>query len=131
VLSETDTLRVDADVRKEAMRAPDKLSNGGVAHNTLVQSTLQGGLRLVSTIGYERKFELTKLTKVVVDRRLGVDEILQFSHVEFSQTNHALARGDFVPVAFADLDCTEREPFPEVTEQGIERGKHALSCFRS
>ena len=131
VLPETDTLRVDANVREEAVRPPDELSDRGVAHHAFVKRVLQGGVRLRLAVGYECKVHLTKFTQVAVDRCLGVNEVLQFRHVEFPQANHALARGDFVAVTFANLDGTERQPFPKVAEQGVERGEHALSRFGS
>lgn len=131
VLSKSDQRFVDSDFCQKLVRSAHEVSEGFVIDdlflNCLADShILEGSLFSLVLSGKEWQFEVSVVFEFFMGFVCGVDEILDFGHLEFSAADKLVARSDFVPETQPNLCCSERKFVAVLFQESWEVEEDAL-----
>ncbi len=126
MLAKAQTCGIDSNCDEEIIGLRHEVCDGRMANYSAVES---GGNRLrylFPLIGNQGDGEIFPDTEIVHRFCLGVDEIFQFGHIEFTEPNHSLTWTYLVSVALPNLHCAKGQSLPEVAIKRGEICEHPL-----
>ena len=108
VLSEAETFRINANLHEEVVCLCHKIPYRRMTHCVRINRLLNGHLLFIHSICNQAEWCRRPWRKIMLRRFVWVDEIFQFGHVEFTQSNHPLTRRDLITVPLSNLYGTKR-----------------------
>ena len=135
MLSEADGGGLDSDGAQELEGSGDEVTNGLVANDSVSDGLTDlhhCGLSFVSILrggAPERKLDLGDLEELLVRLIVGVNEVLDLSHGELSDTEESLTRRDFITETKANLGGSEGHAAIVELDQSAEVDEDTLGSL--
>lgn len=137
VLSESDVVWVDSDLDQELVGSVEEVSHGLIADQVLLDGFSESSVDSLSDVvqlvvsAPEWEFLVGNLSEFAVVGLLGVEEILDLSHIELSNSEEFSLWGDLVSESESDLGGSEWQSSSNLLLELIEVDEHTLGRFRS
>lgn len=137
VLSESDVVWVNSDLDQELVGSVEEVSHGLIADQVLLDGFSEFSVNSLSDVvqlvvsAPEWKFLIGDLSEFAVVGLLGVEEILDLSHIELSNSEEFSLWGDLVSESESDLCGSEWQSSSNLLLELIEVDEHTLGRFWS
>lgn len=137
VLSESDVVWVNSDLDQELVGSVEEVSHGLIADQVLLDGFSESSVDSLSDVvqlvvsAPEWEFLVGNLSEFAVVGLLGVEEILDLSHIELSNSEEFSLWGDLVSESESDLGGSEWQSSSNLLLEFIEVNEHTLGRFWS